>query len=597
MTLEIQLKNQLTKFVGPLSHNEYKELRSEIEICDLSAGDLLFKKGDSEEGMYFLLYGKLRAIDDSLAGKPRVLGDIFHGETVGEMGLLSDARRSATVVALRESVIARFKRETFLNLIKTHSNALLSTAKTIVERLDRSNQKQSEPPRDKVVLLWASPTDEQAQQARANLIQILCTRFNGVHKTSNDCNPNELQEELHRNEYHFDYYLLSNDSNDEWNAAIAGLVDTIVLFDSDQASARALSTEYIEAKNWNLVDRFLVQCIAPNSASYNSAGALKHFNPSQVLKCRMDEVKDLQRIARIITDNGIALALSGGGAHGFAHLGVLKALRENDIPIDYIGGSSIGAIMGAGIALDWPLEKILKNVKRDISIQNPLTDYTYPVIAILRGKRMKARLKKYFDLPIENCWVNYCCVASNYLNGKKIVLETGSMYEAITSSISIPGVLPPNIYNETYLLDGGVLENVPVYSIRERFKGKLITVDLSSIKEFKVKDAGLPSGWSLLLRRFIPFIKKKKVPRLMNVIMKSMTLSSINQGDEVKSLSDVYLNPQIKTGFLEWTAFDQIVEAGYLYTKELLKNPDIKRSLLHHESPQAPSSDSSFDQY
>lgn len=301
-----------------------------------------------------------------------------------------------------------------------------------------------------------------------------------------------------------------------------------------------------------------------------------HFNPEQIIKARELNRKDVDRASRMIRDRGIGLVLGGGGAHGFAHLGVIKALSERSIPIDFVCGSSVGAIMGAGLALDWPLKEIMSNVREEISQDNPLNDYTIPMIALLKGERMLKKLRKHFDLNIENTWVNFMCIASDYQNGEIRLLDSGSMYKSISASISIPGVLPPSILDDHFVLDGGVLDNVPVGSLRKKFKGRIITSDLSVVKEYYVQDERLPSGTKVFFNRLNPFAKKLRTPRLMNVIMKSMTLGSINKKEQNKSLSDLYINSQVQKGFLAWKEFDAIVEAGYKKALESLEESDFK---------------------
>ena len=198
------------------------------------------------------------------------------------------------------------------------------------------------------------------------------------------------------------------------------------------------------------------------------------------------------------------------------------------------------------------------------------------MIALLKGERMLKKLRKHFDLNIENTSVNFMCIASDCQNGELRLLDSGSMYKSISASISIPGVLPPSILDDHFVLDGGVLDNVPVGSLRKKFKGRIITSDLSVVKEYNVQDERLPSGTKVFFNRLNPFAKKLRTPRLMNVIMKSMTLGSINKKEQNKSLSDLYINSQVQKGFLAWKEFDAIVEAGYKKALESLEESDFK---------------------
>jgi len=578
MDQQQKARQALAHYFGEIYADIRDDLDPVVEYRSLHAGEVLFERGDEANDMYFLLLGKLRATGSNDSGKTIVLGDILHGESVGEMGLLNNGKRNATVTAMRHSLVAHIGRESFEKLYSKHPEVLLRTSQTVIDRLNLANERAGggSVQEDKVISLIDATNDSTCTTFTDQMLDHMCKDGSTVHLNESD--KNELESLISAQEREYPFIALRG-NDPEWISEAVSLSDSLVFIcrEHDLETFLELKEKLgISDAQWALADRQLVLVYEGDEHPHEVSQWFKHFDPEQILKARELNRKDVDRASRMIRDRGIGLVLGGGGAHGFAHLGVIKALEERDIPIDFVCGSSVGAIMGAGVAMDWPMDEIMSKVRTEISEDNPLNDYTVPMIALLKGERMLMKLKKHFDQNIEQTWVNFMCIASDYQNGQIQLLDTGSMYKSISASISIPGVLPPSILNDHFVLDGGVLDNVPVGSLRKKFKGRIVTSDLSVIKEYNVQDERLPSGTKVFLNRLNPFAKKLRTPRLMNVIMKSMTLGSINRKEQNKSMSDLYINSQVQKGFLAWKEFDAIVDAGYKRAREILDESEFK---------------------
>jgi len=572
-----QIKETLKKYFSQLSNDEYDNLVKELDIVQLEAGDFLFDTGDTSDYMSFVIYGKLQALNIDETGVEHILGEIYHGETVGEMGLITEKPRNARVIALRKSLVANLNRDVFKLFYHKTPEALLNTARNVIDRLNRANalMKRVKRIEDKVICMLNPSASPEANNALEQVCAAFLNDKSGV-MVNNDLTQEELCLAIYKQSVKTPFSLIKGNDKAKEQVSVS---DTVVFFGQEgefKAVKDQIDSVLVNPEHWRRLNKFLVLTYSNEEFPNIPKEWFELFEASNIFKVREGNQGDYQRVMRLISDRGIALVLSGGGAHGFAHLGVMKALKEKRIPIDFIGGTSIGSIMGAGLALDWEMEDILSKVEKDISKNNPLNDYTLPLIALLKGRRMKARLKQHFDISMENTWINFFCIGSNYQNARTEIFDKGSMYERIAASISIPGILPPSIVEGNYILDGGVLENVPVKSMRKLFRGKIITVDLSSVKNYQVKTKELPSGTSLFLRKLIPVSKKIRTPKIMNVIMKSFTLGSINERRVYEGLSDLYINPQVKKGFLQWKAFDSIVETGYKTTMELLDDKTVE---------------------
>jgi NTE family protein/lysophospholipid hydrolase len=298
----------------------------------------------------------------------------------------------------------------------------------------------------------------------------------------------------------------------------------------------------------------------------------------------MGDRNHMARLARMITDSGIGLVLSGGGARGFAHIGIFKAMKEMGLPIDMVCGTSIGSIIAAGIAIDYDLAHLLSQYRSAFVDEKPLSDYTLPVLSLIKGHKLQKVNRKYFkDYHIEDLWLNFFCVSSNYTTSELVIHDRGPVWKAVTASASIPGVLPPIVEGNHLLVDGGVVNNFPVDIMKSRYGGKLIGIDLKIEKEYKLNYDRLPGGWHLFFSRFLPFLRKYRTPGIATIMMKSTLLASA--GHQRKMVEDLhlYLRPPVGNfGLLRLDEFDKIVQAGYTYARETLTPADLK-SLV--ESP------------
>jgi len=177
----------------------------------------------------------------------------------------------------------------------------------------------------------------------------------------------------------------------------------------------------------------------------------------------------------------IGLALGSGSARGLAHIGVLKVLESNSVPIDYIVGSSMGAFIGAlyagGLSVK-QLEDIACNV--DWKLTTKMFAPTLPWNGLVAGNQIREFIKTLVgDININNLKIPFAAVATDVMNGEKIVIEQGSLVEAIRASISIPGIFIPVQYENRFLVDGGVANPVPVDVVKTMGADIVIAVNVT----------------------------------------------------------------------------------------------------------------------
>jgi NTE family protein len=282
---------------------------------------------------------------------------------------------------------------------------------------------------------------------------------------------------------------------------------------------------------------------------------------------------DIERVARLIVGRSLGSVLSGGGARGFAHIGVVKALREAGMKIDSVGGTSIGAIIAAGVAADWSDEEMHERYRRAFVVGKPLSDYTLPFVAMTSGRRVTALLHEAFgDRDIEDLALPFFAVSANLTSGSVVVHRRGPLWYWLRSSSAIPGVLPPVFHQGQVLVDGAVMNNLPTDVMREQSVGDVVAVDIGAddVLHAGIDEVASPYGWRLLLDKlFAP-----RRPGMLSILLRSGMVNSEAASQERRKLASVLLTPPLKgVELLDWHAYDRAIELGYQYTLRVIGGP------------------------
>jgi predicted acylesterase/phospholipase RssA len=281
------------------------------------------------------------------------------------------------------------------------------------------------------------------------------------------------------------------------------------------------------------------------------------------------EAADVARPARLITGNGMGLVLSGGGARGFAHIGVIRALQERGMPIDMIGGTSMGAVIAAQHALGWDWQTMARVNRDEWPRCEPQKNYTLPLVALNSARRMDQMLRRMFgNAEIENLRTKFFCVSTNLTTAAAKIHQQGALWKAVRASVSIPGIGPPAIENGEILVDGGLVDNLPVETMKRLCQGRVCAVDVSEQVEFtsKLLESYTVSGWKLLWQQLNPFSEKPDIPNILNTLYRTTTVGGIRAIESAKAQADLYFEPPVgQFNVFDWRSVDKIIEAGYRY--------------------------------
>jgi predicted acylesterase/phospholipase RssA len=285
---------------------------------------------------------------------------------------------------------------------------------------------------------------------------------------------------------------------------------------------------------------------------------------------------DLERLVRLLTGTAVGLVLSGGGARGFAHIGVIRALHEYGIPIDAIGGTSMGAVLAAQYALGSDWQTMARLNREEWPRCEPQKNYTLPLVALNSARRMDRMLRRMFGAAeIQNLRTKFFCVSTNLTTADAKIHGQGSLWKAVRASVSIPGIGPPAIENGEILVDGGLVNNLPVDIMKKYCPGVVLAVDVSEQLQFnsKLKESYTVSGWKLLGQRLNPFASPPDLPSMLNILYRTTTVGGIRILEAARLEADYCLEPPVRDfGVFGWRKIDKIIDIGYRYALHKLED-------------------------
>lgn len=594
------LNRHLRTYLGDIEPAALDELRSSLEWISVPAGTALMNEGEAGDAMYLVLSGRLRAYVKDDEGHPRAVREMGRGQIVGEMSVITGEPRRATVATVRDSVLVRLTKSDFDRLLTTSPRLSVVMTRQIIEHL-RSRQEHFRAARPVTIALVpvSKGVDVSAfaqslarHLARAGRVSILDAAAvdaalgqDMARQPAADAE-SSMQVAMRMNEVEAtnDFVLLAaDDAPTPWTVRCCRGADEILLLaDATQSPGlHPTETEYLMRREGRVESAEILVLLHPrDTRSPRRTRAWLDRRPvTEHLHARPDVDADMARLARIESHTAIGLVLAGGGARGLAHLGVYRALRERGVEVDYVGGTSIGAVMAALVASDRHVDEVI-GVARKWFSTNPTGDFNLlPLLSLIKGRRMRRAIDGGigelwgFDPEVQDLWKSYYCVASNYSQAGEHALRNGSLGKALRASSAIPGALPPVVHDGDLLCDGGTFNNFPVDIMqRARGIGTVIGVDLSTHKARRYDSDEVPDNWSLLRDRMRPYkMRRYRFPSLLSYLMNVQILYSISRQEGKRKLTDLYFNPPLeRVGMLQWDRFDDIVKQGYAHAVETL---------------------------
>jgi predicted acylesterase/phospholipase RssA/CRP-like cAMP-binding protein len=545
-------------------------LERELMWESLPAGEVLVRQGDAGECMWFVVRGRLRVSARQPDGSVRAVGAVGAGECVGEMALLSQATRAATVQVVRDAELLRLPKSAFDRLAGAHPEATLRLARAIVGRLQQTLGARPAQRTDRTIALLAVgpgvPLAAFAHVLVAELARMTRTALlDGTAEARQNATGDDSTPEV--------VVLLCDDTATPWTTRCLRQADDLVvvaLADGDPRPGPLEQEALASAARREAGCRLVL--LQPSDRPPSGTNAWLTARPGvRHHHVRPGRVADHARLARLLSGRAIGLALSGGGARGFAHIGVLRALQEVGVPVDVVAGTSMGAMIGAVHALGSPPDVMLDRC-RAWTRERPWTDFTLPLASIVRGRRIRRALEHLLgDGRIEDLWLPYACMTSNLTRATADAHTEGPLVRLVLASNSVPGLAPPVFHLGDVHVDGGVMDNLPVGVLRRMGAGRVIAVDVGT--ELHVAgSAGSdepPSGWALLwdrLRR-----GPARLPPVFVSLTRAFTLASDERAQAACRDADLTLRPPLGSlGAGDFGQIDAIAEIGFAHARERL---------------------------
>ncbi|HKT27355.1 patatin-like phospholipase family protein [Dyella sp.] len=539
-------------------------------IC-LPGGQYLYRAGEVADALYLLRSGSLGVFD----GATDLIRQVAADDCVGEISLLGGEALRYNVRALRDCELLRLDQQHFEQLIEHHPRAMMGMARQAVDRLIR-RERHVEPP-DKPRTFAILPVDETvpvrglamqlAQALEAFGSCVVIDAEHGANRGSDWFAERESQ-------VRFVIYLDST-GDASWRLRCLRQADVLLL----PALAAQPARPWPEAAPGHPArvrhrPRHLLLIHPAHRVLHGAARRWRGQFSGDVRHHHICGESDIPRIARLISGHARGLVLAGGGARGLAHLGALRALQETGHDFDAIGGTSIGAIIGAGLANMWSVEEMMRVYVEAFVRGKPLSDWTLPLVALTRGRRAAIMLRRAFGaIDIEDLERPFFCVTTNLSGQGKVVHRHGPLWLWLRASSSIPGILPPVLHHGQVYVDGALVDNLPTDVMAEDGIAHITAVSIRADIELRAKteEFATPPWWRLWLRQ------RRGVgwPRLVSTLTRAAMVNSEETSERCRAQADVLITPPLEhVGMLDWRDWQLAVDSGYRETLRVLEEEE-----------------------
>jgi predicted acylesterase/phospholipase RssA/CRP-like cAMP-binding protein len=519
------------------------DLARHVRPVRVQAGELVMREGEAADRLYLVRTGRLRVLVERDDG-PRAVRELGPGAAIGELALLTGSARSATVQAIRDSELLELDAVVFNDVLDRDSGFAVSVARTLAFQLQASGELMPPPARPSTIAVSALDESVDAAASAHDLTAALALLGSVAAITRDDVGEDEL-DALDRAEREHDYVVLvDGGSDDRWSAFCARQADRHVVLAGRggrldlahvPAHADLVVVERLPRQElaW-LLDRLVPRSHHQLEDGSNGAG--------------------MERVARRLVGRALGVVLSGGGARGYAHIGAVEALEEFGFVIDRIGGCSMGAFIGGMHAAGFAPDEMRDRCRAELVSRSPFNDYTLPRVSLIRSRKAGRMLTRVFgDTTVEELSAAFFTVSADLLASRTVVHRRGPVWEAVGASMSIPGLVPPLSRPGHLLVDGGVLNNLPVDVMSGDDEGPIVAVDV--IRRIDDVDESV----------------SPPLPSIMETLSRATVLGSVERAERNRRLADLVVTPDVQDVALrEFSALERAADAGRAAMRDAL---------------------------
>jgi NTE family protein len=558
--------------LSPEMLEQIAELASDVS---LRRGEWLFREGDPADGVYVVRVGHLEVIRDG--PEPQTLNTLTRGAVLGELALLSDSERSASIRALRDTEVLKIDKAHFDSLLRSEPELALSLTRVLSAQLRASRAipvaRRARPVTialravgrgvplldladelswamcawGKVAVLYPGEAGEASAGAESRAEAV--SRFGPL---------------IERCELEHDQVIMvcgSGERSSAWDEFCLSRADRVLAvvgeaMPQEQEEGPASDDGWMAGLRGSDLVGYGVR---PGSGDL--AGWIAQLAPSSTfaISAHAHRRGDVARMARRLAGRSVGVVLSGGGARAFAHIGVLEVLLDAGMLVDRVGGVSMGAFIGGLLAAGHDSASIDACCYEEWVRHNPINDYTIPRSSLIKGHKAEAMLERVFgDLRLEELARPFYCASVNLRGNRLVIDRDGPMVLAVGASISLPLIAPPLRREESLLIDGSLLDNLPLAPMSSSGEGPMLAIDIKGGEEH-----AWPAEGSSTSGRPTHPTRRNRLPLLTETMTRIALLSSANTDESARRHADLTIGVRVSgVGLLEFHQIDEARAAG-----------------------------------
>lgn len=569
-----------------LADETLEEIIAEVELRAIASGETLIEQDSHPDALYLVASGRFRVVRDG-----KCIATVGVGEPLGELAFFSGGLRTANVTALRDSEVLSLTRAGFDTVARHHPALPRAILGTVAARLAAVTARTPalSPMAGLVVSIAPVAGADPLPDSFVDGLRQAADRIDDLHIHTGDSAP----------------VASGPAALADWFAPLerAGARHLLLVRDPQAAPDWARFAEARSDSRFRVgrlgatppaplagtvpVDpRDHLVLWRPDAATPISGTAdwLTGRDLAMHHHLALDHPGDFARLLRFACDRAVGLVLAGGGAFGTAHVGAYRALSEAGIPVDFIGGTSVGAAMAAAIAQALPPDEIMRRCNEIFVTSRAMNRLNVPLYSVLDHRIFDAQLAKHYgDGLIEDLALPFFAVSSNLSRNDTHIHRSGPLWRAVRSSGSIPALLPPILTKEgDVLIDGGLLDNVPLTVMRQIKSGPNIVFDFNHGSNWRVQadyDA-LPGRFGALRGFLFKRSRKNRFPRIPSILSRSMIINSRREAGRMEMGRDILvkLPTAQRANFLDWSKGQQNYEIAHRALAEALAATDPQAS-------------------
>jgi NTE family protein len=563
-----------------LEEAERARLATQLETLSLKRGEVLVRQGETADALFVVVTGRVAITVD---GRSHAIAEFGPGQPVGEIAFLAGGVRTATVRALRDSVVLRLGRAEFERLSAKSPSIWRALTVTLAGRLAKANTSTPPPPdpRPRTIAIIRAGDSKMPEAFVGRMLDVFrrahrvilvrAEEVGEVLPSGVGLDSDAATRALNTLEASHDYVLfLADPELTPWSEKAIRQADLVLSVglhacDHQPNALERLAAELLPADSWRLVLLHETRGpIAGTARWLDGRGIAMHHHVA------LDEPIDFQRLYRFINGTALGLVACGGGAYCAAHIGLYKALLQSGLAFDIVGGASGGGAMTAAFAMGTDPDQVSRATHEIFVTNRAMRRYTWPRYSLLDHTHFDRQLANHYaGVDIEDLWIPYFAVSTDLSSCELHRHRRGDLWAAVRATGSVPVLLPPYYTADGHMLvDGAILDNVPVKVMHELKSGPNVVVSfaLPRLERFQVDYRALPGRRELLKWLATPLLRNAlpQAPGVATVLMRSMMANRHDFGRHLRP-QDLLLVPPVPPdmGLLDWHRHAELMECSY----------------------------------